>query len=224
MNIITRFKDIMMSNINALLDQCEDPEKMIDEYMRQVTEQLAEVKEDTAKLMAEENRAKKLLDDNNEQVNKYLEFAKKAIQTGNDEDAKVFLEKKKSFEDLGQGLLETYEVAKANASKMREMHDKLTRDLQSLELRRKNIKAKVAVAKTQEKINKVTGSMKSSEASMKAFDKMEEKADRMLDEANAMAQLDNSSYDEAKSLEEKYSSNESVIDDELAKLKAEMGM
>ena len=131
MNIITRFKDIMMSNINALLDQCEDPEKMIDEYMRQVTEQLAEVKEDTAKLMAEENRAKKLLDDNNEQVNKYLEFAKKAIQTGNDEDAKVFLEKKKSFEDLGQGLLETYEVAKANASKMREMHDKLTRDLQS---------------------------------------------------------------------------------------------
>lgn len=224
MNIITRFKDIMMSNINALLDQCEDPEKMIDEYMRQITEQLAEVKEETAGMIAEEKRAKRLYEDNAEQINKYLEFAKKAISAGNDADAKVFLEKKKSFEDVGAGLLKTYETAKANAGKMREMHDKLTKDLQTLELRRQSIKAKVSVAKTQEKINKVTGSMKSSNASMKAFEKMEDKADRMLDEANAMAELDTSADSEIQTLEEKYDNNDIELDAELAALKASMGL
>ena len=49
MGILTRFKDIMSANINALLDKCEDPAKMIDEYMRQVTEQLAEVKEEAVR-------------------------------------------------------------------------------------------------------------------------------------------------------------------------------
>ena len=33
MGILTRFKDIMASNINGLLDKCEDPEKMIDQYL-----------------------------------------------------------------------------------------------------------------------------------------------------------------------------------------------
>lgn len=224
MNIITRFKDIMSANINALLEKCEDPEKMIDEYMRQVVEELAEVKEETAKIMAEEKRAKKLLDDNAKEIEKYVEFAKKAIAAGNDGDAKVFLEKKMEFEKLNADLQKAYDMAKANADKMKEMHDKLTKDLQSLEMRRKNVKAKVAVAKTQEKINKVSGSMKTAGGSMKAFEKMEEKAARMLEEANAMAELDHSAFEEVQTLEEKYSGDDQAIDDELAKLKASMGM
>ena len=44
MGILARFKDIMSANINALLDKCEDPAKMIDEYMRQLTEELADEK------------------------------------------------------------------------------------------------------------------------------------------------------------------------------------
>ena len=46
MGILNRFKDIMSANINAILDKCENPEKMIDEYMRQVVEELAEVEAD----------------------------------------------------------------------------------------------------------------------------------------------------------------------------------
>ena len=53
MGILARFKDIMSANINALLDKCEDPAKMIDEYMRQLTEELADVKKETAGVMAE---------------------------------------------------------------------------------------------------------------------------------------------------------------------------
>ena len=48
MSILSRFKDIMSANINALLDKCEDPAKMIDQYLRQLKEDLAEVKQKNA--------------------------------------------------------------------------------------------------------------------------------------------------------------------------------
>ena len=57
MGILTRFKDIMSANINALLDKCEDPEKMIDQYMRNLESDLGKVKAETASVMAEETRA-----------------------------------------------------------------------------------------------------------------------------------------------------------------------
>ena len=54
MGILQRFKDIMASNINALLDKAEDPEKMIDQTLRNLTKDLAEVKKETAAVMADE--------------------------------------------------------------------------------------------------------------------------------------------------------------------------
>ena len=48
MGILKRFKDIMSSNINALLDKAEDPEKMIDQYLRDLQEDLRKVKSETA--------------------------------------------------------------------------------------------------------------------------------------------------------------------------------
>ena len=49
MGIIARFKDIMAANINALLDKCEDPEKMIDQYLRNLESDLGKVKAETEK-------------------------------------------------------------------------------------------------------------------------------------------------------------------------------
>ena len=75
MGILTRFKDIMASNINALLDKCEDPEKMIDQYMRNLESDLGKVKAETASVMAEETRAKRELDECTEQINKMQSYA-----------------------------------------------------------------------------------------------------------------------------------------------------
>ena len=60
---------------------------------------------------------------------------------------------------------------------------------------------------------------------MAAFDRMEEKVDRMLDEANAMSEL-NSEKDDIDDLAAKYDdeSQSSSVDDELAALKAKMGL
>ncbi len=47
MGILTRFKDIMSSNINTLLDKAEDPEKMIDQCLRNLNNDLGKVKSET---------------------------------------------------------------------------------------------------------------------------------------------------------------------------------
>lgn len=224
MGIISRFKDIMSANINALLDKYEDPSKMIDEYMRQLTEELAEVKQETAGIMAEEKRCKRLLDENDANIQKYDSLARKALTAGNEDDAKVFIAKKQSYVQNGIDLQKSYDIAHDNATKMRQMHDKLTKDIQTLEQRRKNVKAKVAVAKTQDKINKVTGSMNAASGSMRAFERMEEKANRMLDEVNSMTELNETPVDEAADLASKYDNNNDAVDEELAKLKQEMGL
>ena len=87
------------------------------------------------------------------------------------------------------------------------------------------IKAKVSVAKTQETINKATTYAGKSESAMTAFKRMEGKASKMLDEANAMAELNKEPIDKAKALEEKYvSKGTASVDEELLKLKGELGV
>ncbi|PWM50018.1 MAG: phage shock protein A [Clostridiales bacterium] len=223
MSILSRFKDIMSANINALLDKCEDPAKMIDQYLRQLKEDLAEVKQETAAVMAEEKRTKRLVDDNAAEIAKYTDLAKKALTAGNEGDVKVFITKKQELEAHQADLEKTYALAHANAEKMREMHDKLTGDIQELEQRRLNVKAKMSVAKTQDKLNKINDSMKSATGSMEAFERMEAKADRLLDEANSMAELNEEPKDSAEEIAKKYDKDSSV-DDELAKMKAELGL
>jgi len=225
MGILSRCGDILRANVNAILDQMEDPSKMIDQYLRDLMEDLAEVKKETAGVMAEESRAKRLVDDNAAEVERYAALAKKALGAGNEDDARVFIEKKQKLEATGAGLQTAYLSARENAEKMRQMHDKLTSDIQELNARREVIRAKMAVAKTQEKLNQVSSGAEKAQDAMDAFGRMEAKANKRLDEANAMAQLNAEPVDEAKALEEKYSARGgAAVDDELARLKKEMGL
>ena len=225
MGILDRFSTIVKANINALLDKAEDPGKMIDQYLTEMTESLAEVKRETAGVMAEETRTRGKVEANRAEVQKYADLAKKALQAGTEGDARVFIAKKQQLETAGQGLEEAYAVAKANAQKMREMHDKLVGDIEELKRRRETIKAKVAVARTQGKLNEIGAASDKAEDAMSAFQRMEEKADRMLDRETAIAELNAAPKDEAAALEEKYSgAGPAAVDDELARLKAELGI
>lgn len=224
MSMLARFNQIIKSNINAVLDKMEDPSKMIDQYLIDIRQDLADVKREAASVMAEETRTKRLVDENQKEVDKYVNLAKKALTAGNEEDARVFLEKKVQMEGTGAKLNTAYTTAHENAIKIRQMHDKLVADIEELTSRREAIKAKVSVAKTQEKVNKVTSGADKIQGTMGAFDRMEEKADRMLDEANAMTELNTEPIDDAKALEKKYAGGGADIDNELEKLKNELGL
>ncbi|MGF7145438.1 phage shock protein A [Anaerotaenia torta] len=222
MGILTRFKDIMSSNINALLDKAEDPEKMIDQCLRNLNSDLGKVKAETASIMAEEQRAKRVLDECNDEINKMQSYAIKALEADNEADARKFLEQKASLTSKQGSLQEAYNLAHSNAAHMREMHDKLVGDINELESRRDIIKGKLAVAKTQERINKMGASVASANDSIASFKKYEDMADKALDKANAMAELNNSLADRTlEDLKDKYASS-SNIDDELAALKASL--
>lgn len=225
MGIISRFKDIMSANINALLDKCEDPEKMIDQYMRNLESDLGKVKAETASVMADEQRAKRELDECTAEIDKLQAYAEKAVAAGNDDDARQFLAKKQTLVTKQQAFQQTYALAADNAAKMRQMHDKLVNDINELNSRRDTIKAKMKVAKAQQTVNKMTSGMGKAENSLSAFDRMEAKADRMLDEANAMAELNTAGADNSiQDLEAKYKVSAPAVDDELAAIKAKMGM
>lgn len=224
MGVIQRFKDIMSANINAVLDKAEDPEKMIDQYMRNLQDDLGKVKAETAAVMAEETRAKRELNECNQEIEKLQRYAEKAVAAGNDNDARLFLQKKQNLVAQQTALQQAYDSAAGNAAKMRQMHDKIVKDMENLTQRKAAIKAKVAAARAQERVNQIGGSLKGVSNNMSAFDRMEEKANKMLDQANAMAELNQTAQEDSiEDLMSKYDDgNSSNVDDELAALKAKM--
>ena len=222
MGILTRFKDIMSSNINALLDRAEDPEKMIDQLLRNLNSDLGKVKAETVSIMAEEQRSKRAFDECRSDIDKMQNYAIKALEAGNEDDARKFLERKANLVKKESQLKVAYELATSNASQMRQMHDKLVSDIAELEARRAMLKGKAAVAKTQERINKIGSSVDDANRSISAFDRMEQKVERALDEANAMAELNRAPKDDIESLAAKYDDNTTDIDDELAALKEQL--
>ena len=225
--ILERFKTIMSSNINALLDKMEDPEKMIDQYLRDMEKDLGSVKAETVAVMAQESAAKRKVAECEDEIKKMENYAKKALQAANEADARMFLEKKESIKIKLDSLEKEKMIAVENSLKMREMHDKLTSDIQKLNAKRNEIKAKIKMAKSAEKINSMTSSTGIS-GKMDSFNSIEEKVDRMLDEANASIELNSPKKDEVDDLMKKYDSGESesssAVDEELERLKKEMGL
>ena len=108
---------------------------------------------------------------------------------------------------------------------MRQMHDKLATDIETLRRRRSMIKGKLSVAEAQAKVNEATQSISNSDGAMSNFERMEDKANRMLDEANAMSELNSEPIDKPKDLEAKYASKTTAsVEDELARMKNELGL
>ena len=222
--ILSRFKTIMEANINALLDKAEDPVKMADQLARDLEKDLGEVKAETVSVMAEEKRAKRAYDEGVAEVEKLQRYAEKAVLAGNDADAKVFLSEKAAKAANLESLKGAWDLAAANAAKMREMHDKLTEQLKQVEDRKAAIRAKVAMVKSQQKANEIKSDLGGS--SLAAFDALEEKLNRKLDEAEAAAEL-NTKKDDMADLMAKYDDDATVqdsgVEDELAALKAKLG-
>lgn len=218
--ILSRIADIMSANINDMLDKCEDPSKMIDEELRKAMENLGKVKDETADVMAAEQQAKRAWEQADAKVKDMHGLALKAVKAGNDADAEKFLQEERKLNSIANQALGNYEQAQANSQKMKDAYNKLASDIELLKSRRDGIKSTVAIAKATETVNNFKQPGRDVSG---ALDKYEAKANRMLDKAQAKANLDSEPTSEMDELKDKYNGTPDVSDD-LAALKREAGI
>ena len=224
MDTLGRIPKILEANINAVLDKCEDPAKMIDQLLVDYKRDLADVKKDTAAVMADLKLAEKKLADCDESIARKQKAAENALKAGNEGDARTLIAAKQSLETTRESLAQNLAVAKKNAEMMQQGYNKLVRNIEELEQRKDAAKAKISLAKAQEQINN-SAAKANSTINTDAFNKYEQKAERMLAEANAAAELDAQDVS-VEDLTEKYagSGNDASVDDELAALKEKLGI
>jgi len=102
MGIFTRFRDIISSNINAMLDKAEDPEKLIKLMIREMEDTLVEIKASCAGVMASMKKIQRQLDEVQTRIKYWGERAALAARKGRDDLAReALLEKRRYGERAG---------------------------------------------------------------------------------------------------------------------------
>lgn len=211
MSIFTRFKDIVNSNINSLLDKAEDPEKMLRLMINEMEETVIELKSSTSARMAEAIRLNEKVTEAEKKVERWQERAELAIEKGKDDLAReALIEKRVASEELErvklamEGTKSAVEEGKKEISTLEEKV-KIAKD--KLEnLQRENQRAQ---ERSKETVNLNA-----------RFEDLENKINRM----NAYTELSRQQHEE--SAEEKFKKMErdQEIEEELAKIKKEKGL
>ena len=211
MSIFTRFKDIVNSNINSLLDKAEDPEKMLRLMIGEMEDTVIDLKTTTAARMAEAIRSEKKVDEAKATVDRWQARAELAIEKGKDDLAREALMEKKQAQEV-------YERALENISSLKKSVEEGKEEIRTLEDKIKAAKDKLASlqreqARAQER--------RDSSVNLNArFEEMENRINRM----NAYNDLGKKS--EEKSAEEKFSEMEKndEIEAEIERIKKEKGI
>lgn len=228
MGILSRFGDIMRANINDLLTGAENKnaEKLLNQYLRDAREDYAQVRNETASVMAEEAAAKRRLDGINDQMTRYERYAQAAVQSGNDADALKFLEAKGQLQAKKEDAETAYAQAQVNSEHMRQMTQKLLTDIQEAESKIGELKAKLRIAESKEKMQQLTEKIGGN--ALGNFDSLAGSIQKRIDAADAKEALDAelAGDRELDDLEKKYANTDGgpSAQSELEVLKARMGM
>ena len=129
MGIFTRFRDIVGANINAMLDNAEDPEKLIKLMIREMEDTLVELKAACAGVMAGRKKLERRLEDLREQETVWEERAGLAVDKGRDNLAREALQEKRRFAQMSvsteQELSEHGAIVEQYQDDIRQLEDKL---------------------------------------------------------------------------------------------------
>lgn len=214
MGIFSRVRDIISSNINAMLDKAEDPEKMVRLMIQEMEDTLVEIKASCAGAMATRKKISRQLEEVRNRTTRWDEKAQLAVTKGREDLAREALYEKRRYIDRAKSL-ETEmdhcdQITQQYQEDIRQLEDKLgsARERQRTLVQR-HIRARQS-KRTQENLRKVD----TSEAILK-FDKFENRIERMEAEADLV------NFGRKPSLEDEFSrlQEDEEIEKELAALK-----
>jgi phage shock protein A len=183
MGVFTRFRDIVSSNINAMLDKAEDPEKLIKLMIREMEDTLVEIKASCAGVMANSKKVQRELDEVQSREKYWKERAELAVNKGRDDLAREALMEKRRYSDredvLKKELTGCDSLVEQYQDDIRQLEDKLgaAREKQRILIQR-HIHAN-RKKRAQQEIRRID----STEAVIK-FEELENRIERMEAEAD----------------------------------------
>jgi len=219
MSILSRISDLISANVNAMLDKAEDPEKMANEYLRQLTNELYEVRTGVAAAMADETKLEQRRIASQAEVTQWESKAEAALRAGDEELARAALSRKVQAQKLAEQYLAQERAQEEQVNALQEALVQLETRIAEVRAKKELIIAKKNRAQTQEALQRTAQSM-GRISSIDKLEQLEEKVDDRLARAEAMAKL------EQGSLEARFQNLEqqTAVDSELAELKRKLGM
>ncbi len=223
MGIFGRLGTLLKANINDVISKAEDPEKILNQLILDMKDQLIEAKKQVAVAIADEKRLKKQLDNELHMAREWEKKAMMAVRAGRDDLAKEALRRKSEHDQLSTEYQGQWEAQKAAADKLRDSLRMLNNKIEEAKRKKNLLIARKKRAEAQQKIQNTMSSLSDTSA-FDSFDRMSKKIEQMEAEAEASAELANDMA--GNDLENQFANLEadSGADSELEALKAKMGM
>jgi len=216
MGIFSRFSDIVNSNLNALLDKAEDPEKMVRLIIQEMEDTLVEVRSSSAKTIAEKKELQRLVSRLNEETADWQAKAELALAKAREDLARAALIERQKAEEQAAAVNRDIANLDEHISKLQDEVGQLQEKLADAKARQKSMLMRQQTVASRLEVKKTLDSNRINDA-MTKFERYEQKIDSLE------AQVE--SYDLGKkSLKDEFAelAAQDKIDTELAALKAKM--
>lgn len=225
MGIFSRLGTLIKSNINDLINRAEDPEKMLNQVLLEMQQQLVEAKKAVAVAIADE---KKLQKQYNVELDKAKEWERKAmlaVRSGDDQLARQALIRKQEHESVAGQFQQQWTAQKAAVDKLKDALRLLNNKIEEAKRKKNILIARKKRAEAQQQIASTMQGLGDTSA-FDTFDRMSDRINLLEAEAEAGAELAGEIGGDT--LEAKFLALESgghgSEDDALNELKAKMGM
>jgi phage shock protein A len=223
MGILERIRTVLKSNINALISKAEDPEKMLNQLIMDMNENLLEAKKSVAMAIADEKKLERQALENKGQGEEWERKAMLAVKAGKDDLAKEALTRKQEYDGYAASFQKEYEAQHASVEQLKDALRQLQAKIEEASRKKNLLIARAKRAEAQKQIQQTMGSLGAT-SSFDTFDRMAQKVDQVEAEAEALKELGTGSADQK--LEDKFKeleSSDASADKLLEDLKARMG-
>ena len=174
MGIFDRLSTLIKSNLNDLISSAENPEKMLNQIIVDMRNQLAKAKQQVAAAIADEKRLKDQADAEFKLADDWEKRAMLAVQEGRDDLAKQALLRGQEHLEHGQALATTWEAHKIETEKLKQSLRDLNDKIEEAKRKKNLLLARQRRAEAQARISQTMSGL-SENSAFEAFARMEEK-------------------------------------------------